>query len=914
MRFLKTVVAAALLSLCVCAAQNGNGATSVSSPPVPVTVTSDPNACTAGRLWYNSANGQIKSCSVGSVSPGNGVAVNIPDYMRVVDYPGWAGASSDIGLVIGQILALQCNIGIGAGGVTLEGLAPGKYYANTDPIGYARATHSNTGCVYKIKKAPGIEIVTSVGWTTGPADIIDADEPGQGEKTAPGSNEMLEFCATSGGCGPNNYPAATAFTNTSGEEPLVFIASSFTTPSSLATSQITVPAVTDGTNGSCTSSWRGVTKTNTGTANCANLLTVGGYIVFAPNASPTVANCRSGSAGTCHSAQILAKSGTEPTYTLTLNLPLNGFTGLVASTSYFYVIYQPNITPLLWVAGSNGSSYETAQGGKIGKIFLDGEGVAGFVGIFTTNTEEATDLQAWVNFDNQQQTGTRAANQGPAAACTIADKSFQSADFNVGFGHASYHLQNCGPGNGGVTFTPVGSVAGPLFGMTNWETDCHIYEAYALTSSNASDGPNGQMELGTCTGTSSAWINNDLVAEAIGRIDVAPMHNEYTARSVWLGPQNLTYGVTLHGISTANNGGAPAQCGSVPCQIAYLDTFASYGNTVDRGTSTIGFSNVDVVTDVANPCPGTFGQGSTTAPCILNSTSSSGGRKITGAVLSQPYSQANANDPAQVTMLPPGWLAYYGNGTSTSTNTTSATVTPGVFYVGNFSCSGTSGTPTVLTDSTSGKPYIIRATGTITIGPYCTIVASGNTVASGDIGAAGGGGGYGAAAGAAGGASKNLFQGGVAAVLAGGAAGTSGTPAGSAGAAMSSSSYYENSILDFGPGEVEGNLAGGAPGGAGGSSGGAAGTGGGVIILDAPFVVLSNTAIFTVTGGNGGAGGSNIGGGGGGGGGAVIIRSPNLTDNGATFNVGGGAGGTGATGTAGNGGPGGAGWFIEIPQ
>lgn len=252
---------------------------------------------------------------------------------------------------------------------------------------------------------------------------------------------------------------------------------------------------------------------------------------------------------------------------------------------------------------------------------------------------------------------------------------------------------------------------------------------------------------------------------------------------------------------------------------------------------------------------------------------------------------------------PPGWLTYYGDGSTGAGNITSNQNLSGINDYTTFSCSA------VITDNANNTPLIIQATTSITLSTGCSIVATGIATATGDAGGSGGGGGGGAASGTAGSPVRGITGGAYGAVLNGGTAGGASTVGGTGNAFNTG---FIRGFINTGFGSPEASIIGGSAGGQGGSAGGAGGNGGGVIILIAPVITIASGVTLTSNGNVGTAGGTNTGGGGGGGGGVIIVRSPNLTDNGAVFSTAAGNGGAAGTGTTAAGGPGGAGWSKEI--
>jgi hypothetical protein len=664
---------------------------------------------------------------------------------QVSTQTGWAGSSSDIGQFIGQIW----NTGGQGSCASLYGLSPGTYYADSDPFTVAiNAVAGSSYKQYELQWPTGIQIVTSVPWTTTAGGNVIAVTAGPGEGTLGPSGAILSMCpyAATGspaGCGPNNYSEFMPWNQVLSTQPLVYIGGTTTVSSTSATS-LSVPFVPNGGN-NCSGWYKGASSTNSGTKNCGNLLTAplpsslggpkyggGGYVVLTANPFPltaasnaaggstvytgsfsggasnglkgitvviagfdmsvnngtflctasttTTLTCNNGAGvsdshsatasplpdmywcqiGTCQSIHIASCATSASsncnnymvtyTYTLNFNNELSD-SGITSTGSYTYVIYQPNATALLNAGFTGKSPNINSFGTRIGPIRLDGEGILGFVGWYDQLLQEGTRNQTSGSYDMNLLTANRDTTiQGAGEACWAHDRGFTNN--GLGTAHAYWDLGECDM-NSGTSNSPYGSptTTPSSIGMATWESDCFIYEGYALTEPNIGDGPNALLNTGSCIGKSGNWFTADVRYEGL-RAEISPIHEEYTGKGVWLGPTlgNTTAGVVIDNPSTANST-SNTICSNVDstnnaCAIVYFDQSASWGNQV-RGADAMGYNNVDQVYDLQNACGNLA---STSTPCIYNSTSTTGNTQTIGRVLPGTYYQPDSQGSSGATV------------------------------------------------------------------------------------------------------------------------------------------------------------------------------------------------------------------------------------------------------------------------
>jgi hypothetical protein len=587
---------------------------------------------------------------------------------QVVNQGGWT-STSDIGLVIGTIW----QTGGQGSCASLYGLTPGIYYAASDP--FTVAINGNTSLSdnqYELQWPTGVQIITSVPWTTtGGGNVIAVTTgPAQGPSVASGA--VLAACTSGvgGGCGPNPtaFPPLTPWNQTLSTQPLVYVTGGPVSVISTTVTSLSVSTVPNGAS-SCVGWYNGSSSTNTGPNNCGNQqvaqlpssaqsVGAGGYIVVSTVAYPTISYCQSHSG--CYSLYIqsctpVGGSGsnctnnlTATSYVLTFNETL-AQAGLPANGNYYYVLYQPNATVLLMAGFTGKSPTLDSFGTQIGPLRLDGEGIVGFVGWYDQQLQEGTRNQTSGNYDMKLIATTGRVNQGAGEACWAHDRGFQTnTTGGIGTAHAYWDLGQCDMSNGSSN-TPYGQDTSTAFGMAEWESDCFIYEGYPLTKSNVGDGPNGVVTIGSCVGTSSNWFTAGVRYEA-DRAEFSPIHEEFTGKGFWLGPTNVTAGVVIDDGSQANSTSMTI-CSNVDatnkaCALVYLDTYAAWGNIV-RGGDAGGYSNVDLVYDVKNAC-GDLTSGS---PCIYNSTASGSNTHATGRVLPGTYYQPVVSGSAATSLL-----------------------------------------------------------------------------------------------------------------------------------------------------------------------------------------------------------------------------------------------------------------------
>jgi len=288
------------------------------------------------------------------------------------------------------------------------------------------------------------------------------------------------------------------------------------------------------------------------------------------------------SGGSTYYAYITSVNTATSTFTLGASWSSSGCS---CTGSQAYTVYSPNATAVFWLGGLGSSIYNDMFGAEI-DLKLSCEGMANnCIGFYTQNAQERTVLRV----DGNYNAGVES-NPSPvsALACFMADRTYVGDNGPGGPTHLSLKGSQCS--NNAVT---MGSTS-----------DGYIFDEYTTLRGKYGDGPEGVVELGSCTGKSGFLFQDCVLIDGVGqKLQVSGPHFEYAQVGIHIGSTNTTQGVFIES----------ASCANMSTQTCVLfDSHASTGNMAANITSPL--ANVNLVKDVSNGCAGGA------APCIYNST------------------------------------------------------------------------------------------------------------------------------------------------------------------------------------------------------------------------------------------------------------------------------------------------------